>query len=79
MGWLDFFKGKKEEAAIKKVFEVRKQDNFEQVAEKEPEAKIMLCGVELDRMPADAEELNRMMARAAISIIPHLPTEQDLY
>lgn len=79
MGWLDFFKGKKEEAAIKKVFEVRKQDNFEQVAEKEPEAKIMLCGVELVRMPADAEELNRMMARAAISIIPHLPTEQDVY
>lgn len=79
MGWLDFWKGKKDDAAIKRGFEVRKQENVEKVAKNEPEEKIVLCGVELDRMPADAEELNRMMARAAISIMPYLPTEQDVY
>ncbi|MCM8561578.1 hypothetical protein ACLE2W_15785 [Pseudomonas shahriarae] len=79
MGWLDFWTGKKDDAAIKRGFEVRKQENVEKVAKNEPEEKIVLCGVELDRMPADAEELNRMMARAAISIMPYLPTEQDVY
>lgn len=39
----------------------------------------MLCGVELDKMPETQEEQLRMMARAAIAIIPHLPTEQDVY
>ena len=79
MGWLDFLKGKKEEPVVKKVFEVKKQAAVEKVAVKEPAKKIMLCGVELDKMPETQEEQLRMMARAAIAIIPHLPTEQDVY
>jgi hypothetical protein len=79
MGWFDFLKGKKEEPAAKKVFEVVKQAAVEQVEMKEPAKKIMLCGVELDKMPETQEEQLRMMARAAIAIIPHLPTEQDVY
>lgn len=79
MGWLDFLKGKKEEPVVKKVFEVKKQAAAEKVEMKEPAKKIMLCGVELDKMPETQEEQLRMMARAAIAIIPHLPTEQDVY
>lgn len=79
MGWLDFLKGKKEEPVVKKVFEVKKQAVVEKVEMKEPAKKIMLCGVELDKMPETQEEQLRMMARAAIAIIPHLPTEQDVY
>jgi hypothetical protein len=79
MGWLDFLKGKKEEPVVQKVFEVKKQAAVEKVEMKEPAKKIMLCGVELDKMPETQEEQLRMMARAAIAIIPHLPTEQDVY
>uniref|UniRef100_UPI0013CEF90A hypothetical protein n=1 Tax=Pseudomonas viridiflava TaxID=33069 RepID=UPI0013CEF90A len=71
MGWLDFLKGKKEEPVVKKVFEVKKQAAVEKVAVKEPAKKMMLCGVELDKMPETQEEQLRMMARAAIAIIPH--------
>ncbi len=79
MGWLDFFKGKKEEVVVKKAFELKEHGNLEVKEKVEPSKQLKLCGIELERMPANADELNRMMARAAISIMPHLPTEQDIY
>lgn len=79
MGWFDFLKGKKEEHVAKKGFAVVKQAAVEKVEMKELAKKIMLCGVELDKMPETQEEQLRMMARAEIAIIPHLPTEQDVY
>lgn len=41
--------------------------------------EVVLCGVQLEGMPANSEELNRMMAKVAVSLIKKLPTEQDVY
>ncbi|GLO15617.1 hypothetical protein PPUJ20028_42020 [Pseudomonas putida] len=79
MGWLDFFKGKKKEGVVKKAVEFKEDKHVEAKESVQSSQQLRLCGVELERMPANADELNSMMARAAIAIIPHLPTEQDVY
>lgn len=79
MGWLDFFKGKNEEVVVQSAVEFKAGENPKAKEVVQPKQPLRLCGVELERMPANADELNRMMARTAVSIIPHLPTEQDVY
>ncbi|MGV6395950.1 hypothetical protein ACTUVN_001013 [Pseudomonas caspiana] len=45
----------------------------------EEPSKIVLCGVELEKMPDTKEEQLRMMALAAIGLMQQMPTEQDVY
>lgn len=40
---------------------------------------VFLFGVELERMPADADELTEAMVKAAATILPHIETEEDMY
>lgn len=54
MGWLDFFKGKKEKVVVQSAVEFKAGENPKAKEVVQPKQPLRLCGVELERMPANA-------------------------